>query len=149
MTPRPSSRACVEGLKARGIEPHIAINGTVSKHGKTRKTAVPSAVAASVRYAISQRLRKRIEEGFGWTKTVGGLPQCEGARPRQGPRRLRLRHGRLQHRPPAQAYGPDGRSASRNRKSEKTRTQLQAKTSKMSPIHPQKIAPASLIAQTH
>jgi ABC-type dipeptide/oligopeptide/nickel transport system ATPase component len=72
----------------------------------------------------------------------------EGARPRQGPRRLRLRHGRLQHRPPAQAYGPDGR-ASRNMKSEKTRTQLQAKTSKMSPIHPQKIAPASLIAQTH
>ena len=59
-------------MKARGIEPHIAINGTVSKHGKARKTAVPSEVAASVRYAISQRLRKRIEEGFGWTKTVGG-----------------------------------------------------------------------------
>ena len=73
----------------------------------------------------------------------------EGARPRQGPRRLRLRHGRLQHRPPAQAYGPDGRSASRNMKSERTTTQPQAKTSKMSPIHPQKIAPASLIAQTH
>ena len=32
----------------------------------------------------------------------------EGARPRQGPRRLRLRHGRLQHRPPAQAYRPTG-----------------------------------------
>jgi hypothetical protein len=73
----------------------------------------------------------------------------EGARPRQGPCGLRLRHGRLQHRPPAQAYGPDGRSASRNMKSEGTRTQLQAKTSKISPIHPQKIAPASLIAQTH
>ena len=71
------AEAFVEGLKARGIEPHIAINGTVSKHGKTRKTAVPSAVAASVRYAISQRLRKRIEEGFGWTKTVGGLTQVK------------------------------------------------------------------------
>ena len=35
-------------LKARGIEPHVAINGTVSKLGKTRKTAVPSEVAASV-----------------------------------------------------------------------------------------------------
>ena len=70
------AEAFVEGLKARGIEPHIAINGTVSKHGKTRKTAVPS-VAASVRYAISQRLRKRIEEGFGWTKTVGGLTQVK------------------------------------------------------------------------
>jgi hypothetical protein len=49
----------------------------VSKHGKTRKTAVPSEVAASLRYAISQRLRKRIEEGFGWTKTVGGLTQVK------------------------------------------------------------------------
>ena len=71
------AEAFVEGLKARGIEPHIAINGTVSKHGKARKTAVPSEVAASVRYAISQRLRKRIEEGFGWTKTVGGLTQVK------------------------------------------------------------------------
>jgi transposase len=71
------AEAFVEGLKARGIEPHIAINGTVSKHGKARKTAVPSEVAASVRYAVSQRLRKRIEEGFGWTKTVGGLTQVK------------------------------------------------------------------------
>ncbi len=41
------AEAFVEGLKARGIEPHVAINGTVSKHGKARKTAVPSDVAAS------------------------------------------------------------------------------------------------------
>ena len=67
----------MEGLKARGIEPHVAINGTVSKHGKARKTAVPSDVAASLRYAISQRLRKRIEESFGWSKTVGGLAQVK------------------------------------------------------------------------
>ena len=31
----------------------------------------------SLGYAISQRLRKRIEEGFGWTKTVGGLMQLK------------------------------------------------------------------------
>ena len=67
--------AFVEGLTARGIAPHVAINGTVSKTGKTRKTAVPPEVAASLGYAVSQRLRKRIEEGFGWTKTVGGLTQ--------------------------------------------------------------------------
>src|SRR6202789_1706695 len=71
------AEAFVEGLKARGIEPHIAINGTVSKNGKTRKTAVPPEVAASLGYAISQRLRKRLEEGFGWTKTVGGLTQVK------------------------------------------------------------------------
>jgi hypothetical protein len=49
--------------------------GPVSKHGKTRKTAVPPEVAESPGYAVSQRLRKRIEEGFGWMKTVGGLTQ--------------------------------------------------------------------------
>ena len=71
------AEAFVEGLKARRIEPHVAINGTVSKHGKVRKTAVPGEVAASLRYAISQRLRKRIEECFGWGKTVGGLAQLK------------------------------------------------------------------------
>ena len=71
------AEAFVEGLKARGIEPHVAINGTVSKNGKVRKTAVPSEVAASLGYAISQRLRKRIEESFGWSKTVGGLAQVK------------------------------------------------------------------------
>ena len=71
------AEAFVEGLKARRIEPHVAINGTVSKNGKARKTAVPGEVAASLRYAISQRLRKRIEECFGWMKTVGGLAQVK------------------------------------------------------------------------
>jgi hypothetical protein len=69
--------AFVEGLKARGIEPHVAINGTVSKNGVARKTAVPPEVAASLGYAVSQRLRKRIEESFGWSKTVGGLTQVK------------------------------------------------------------------------
>jgi hypothetical protein len=64
----------VEGSKTRGIEPHVAINGRVSENGKVRKTAVPNEVAASLGYAISQRLRKRIEESFGWSKTVGGSP---------------------------------------------------------------------------
>jgi Transposase DDE domain len=71
------AEAFVESLKARRIEPRVAINGSVSKTGKARKTAVPPEVAASLRYAISQRLRKRIEEGFGWSKTVGGLTQLK------------------------------------------------------------------------
>ena len=55
----------------------MAINGTVSKTGKARKTAISPEVAASLRYAMSQRLRKRIEECFGWSKTVGGLAQVK------------------------------------------------------------------------
>jgi IS5 family transposase len=71
------AEAFVEGLKDRKITPHIAINGTMSKLGKVRKTAVPPEVAASEGYAISMVCRKRIEEIFGWTKVIGGLAQLK------------------------------------------------------------------------
>jgi transposase len=67
----------VTDLKQRKIKPHIAINGSLSKTGKVRKTAVPPEVAESTDYAISQRCRKRIEEIFGWGKTNGGLGQVK------------------------------------------------------------------------
>ena len=38
--------------------------------GARRSTVGPR---APPRYAVSQRLRQRIEERFGWIKTVGGL----------------------------------------------------------------------------
>jgi len=71
------AEAFVEELKTRKIVPHVAINGTVSKTGKVRKTAVPDDVAASDGYAVSLRCRKRIEEIFGWGKTTGGLHQLK------------------------------------------------------------------------
>ena len=71
------AEAFVEDLKTRKIVPHIAINGTVSKLGKVRKTAVPPQVAASIGYEISMRCRKRIEEIFGWSKIFGGLAQLK------------------------------------------------------------------------
>jgi hypothetical protein len=71
------AEAFVERLNSRGIEPHVAVNGTVSKNGKARKTAVPNEVAASLGCAMSLRLRKRIEECFGWSKTAGGLAQVK------------------------------------------------------------------------
>ncbi len=70
-------KAFLEDLKDRKIEPHVAINGTVSKRGTLRKTAVPPTVSASLGYAISQRSRKRIEDSFGWSKTTGGLQQLK------------------------------------------------------------------------
>jgi hypothetical protein len=69
--------AFVEGLKAKGVVPHIAIQGSVSKTGKARKTSVPPDVAAGEGRAISQRKRKRIEEIFGWGRTIGGLGQLK------------------------------------------------------------------------
>ena len=64
-------------LRARRITPHVAINGTVSKLGKVRKTLVDKRTTRHEGYAISQRIRKRIEEGFGWAKTIGGLAKLK------------------------------------------------------------------------
>ena len=63
----------VGDLRARGITPHIAVNGTVSKLGKVRKTAIDEATTSHPGYAISQRCRKRIEEVFGWIKAAAAF----------------------------------------------------------------------------
>jgi transposase len=52
---------------ALGIEPHIAVNEHASRNSPARE------FAKGPGYAISQRIRKRIEEIFGWAKTIGGL----------------------------------------------------------------------------
>jgi IS5 family transposase len=67
----------VTDLRQRKIKPHIAINGSLSKTGKVRKTAAPPEIAESTDYAISQRCRKRIEEIFGRGKTNSGLGQVK------------------------------------------------------------------------
>jgi transposase len=61
------TRRFVRRLRARGIRPHIApIAGrrTPGLDGRTTRHRG---------YALSQWCRKRIEEVFGWSKTVGGL----------------------------------------------------------------------------
>lgn len=67
----------VQALRARQVTPHIAIDGHVTKTGKTRKTGVDKRITRHPGYAISQCCRKRIEEIFGWTKTIGGLAQLK------------------------------------------------------------------------
>ena len=57
----------IAGLLERKIKPHVAQNT------KRRRSAVPARVARTTGYAISQMVRKRIEQGFGWTKSIGGL----------------------------------------------------------------------------
>ena len=47
--------------------PHVAQNN------KGRKSAIDGRTTRHVGYEISQRKRKRIEEIFGWMKTVGGM----------------------------------------------------------------------------
>jgi IS5 family transposase len=58
------TRGFVATMRDLGVTPHIAQKDDSAIDGRT--TRHPG-------YAISQRLRKRIEEIFGWMKTVGGL----------------------------------------------------------------------------
>jgi len=61
------TKGFVDALWLRCIKPHIAtIDGrtTPGLDGRTTRSAG---------YAISQKIRKQIEELFGWAKTVGGL----------------------------------------------------------------------------
>ena len=67
----------VEALRERAVTPHIAIDGHVRKSGKPRKTAIDKRTTRHPGHAISQVIRKRIEEIFGWTKTIGGLAQVK------------------------------------------------------------------------
>ncbi len=62
------------------VTPHIAIDGHVTKTGKRRKTRIDRRSTRHAGYAASQRLCKRIEEGFGWIKTTGGLAKTQHRR---------------------------------------------------------------------
>lgn len=61
------NKAFVAKLRSRNIAPHIARIDSRSAPGLDRRTTRHES------YAISQQKRKRIEEIFGWMKTVGGF----------------------------------------------------------------------------
>lgn len=63
----------VEDLRAREATPHIAVDGHLTKTGKRRKTKIDGRTTRHPGYAASQRIRKRIEESFGWIKSAAGL----------------------------------------------------------------------------
>ena len=69
--------AFVGALRERAVTPHIAVQGVVSKTGKVRKTAIDARTLRHAGYEISQRIRKRIEEIFGWIKKPGGLAKAK------------------------------------------------------------------------
>jgi IS5 family transposase len=57
----------VKELRKLKVTPHVAQNNT------NRKSAIDGRTTNHPNYTVSQRIRKRIEEGFGWMKTVGRL----------------------------------------------------------------------------
>lgn len=64
--------AFVKELRAQQITPHVAVQGYRTKTGKHRKTEIDKRTARHPGYQISQRVRKRIEEIFGWAKVQAG-----------------------------------------------------------------------------
>jgi hypothetical protein len=69
--------AFVQDLRDRTVTPHIAVNGAVSQRGVVRRTAVDGRTTRHAGYAVSQRIRKRIEEVFGWIKAQAGFAKVK------------------------------------------------------------------------
>jgi Transposase DDE domain len=55
----------VDAVRLLGVTPHVAQNTT------KRVSAIDGRTTRHAGYAVSQRRRKRVEEIFGWLKTVG------------------------------------------------------------------------------
>jgi transposase len=73
------TRDFIANLRAMSATPHVA-QYPVTAH---RGSAIDQRTVRHAGYAVSQRKRKLVEQGFGWMKTIGGL------------RKLRHRGGRL------------------------------------------------------
>ncbi len=56
-------------LHRLNVQPHVAQNTS------GRRSAVPDEMAQSDGYGVSMQRRKRIEQGFGWAKTIGQMRQ--------------------------------------------------------------------------
>lgn len=61
-------------LRELGITPHVAQNAYETATAR-RRSAIDGRTTGHAGYAVSQKKRKRIEEIFGWLKTIGGLRQ--------------------------------------------------------------------------
>jgi hypothetical protein len=59
------TRDCVKQLRQQQVTPHVAQNN------RNRSSAVDGRTTRHAGYAVSQRKRKRVEEIFGWMKTIG------------------------------------------------------------------------------
>lgn len=67
--------AVLEGI---GVTPHVPMPSTVIRGAGDTSAARRRARRRmrTIAYAISQKVRKRIEELIGWAKTIGGLKRA-------------------------------------------------------------------------
>ncbi len=59
------TKAFVADVRGLGFTPHVAPNN------KNRRSAIDGRTTRHAGHGVSQRIRKRVEEPFGWIKTVG------------------------------------------------------------------------------
>lgn len=64
------TRDFVDACRLRGVTPHVAQN----EHSRRRR-AIDVRTTRHASYRLSRVIRKRIEEHFGWGKTVGRIRQ--------------------------------------------------------------------------
>jgi transposase len=60
------TKGFVAGVRALGFTPHVAPNTT------RQRSAIDGRTTRHPGHTVSMRIRKRIEEPFGWIKTIGG-----------------------------------------------------------------------------
>ena len=61
----------VEELRTINVRPHVARNTS------GRRSAIDRRTTRHPGYTLSQRIRKRIEEAFGWIKTIAGMRKAK------------------------------------------------------------------------
>ena len=59
------TKDCVGDMRARRVTPHMA--------QKKKHSAIDGRTTRHAGYAVSLRIRERVEEIFGWMKTMGGF----------------------------------------------------------------------------
>lgn len=62
------TRGFIQGCRERNVTPHVAQNTS-----NNRTSAIDKRTTRQPGYVVSQRVRKKVEEIFGWQKTVGNF----------------------------------------------------------------------------
>lgn len=74
------TKGFVADVRGLGFTPHVAQN--VSGN---RRSAIDGRTTRHTGHTVSQRIRKRVEEPFGWMKTIGWRTQAALHRPTTQP----------------------------------------------------------------
>ena len=131
----------VAGCRERGCTPHV------SQNNANRRSAIDARTTRHPGYRISTIKRKRIEQPFGWMKTVGGLRKTRHRGRGSGRMVLRADCHRLQSRSYPQASGRDAMSSSGASNMKQNHSQYRSAGADHRPLSASLSRPSSKIAR--